>query len=100
MMIKKLTPLLCLSVLALASCEEDKPSKPRAQSEQEKVEHWQAKAIRESAARQIAEEQKLTSVSRAETLEKAVIVTGIAAVAFLILGGAMGSKAKNDVLDS
>jgi len=98
---KKLTPFLCLSVLALASCKDDEtPPKSDAQAHQEELKHWQTRAEREVAARQDAEADKLSSVSRAQTLEKAVLVTGIAAVAFLFLGGAMGSKAKKDVLNS
>ncbi|MDF1713796.1 MAG: hypothetical protein P1U90_16285 [Akkermansiaceae bacterium] len=100
-MIKKLTPFLCLGVFALASCKDDEtPPKSNEQAHQEELAHWQGRAEREVAARQAAESEKLSSVSRAQTLEKAVLVTGIAAVAFLFLGGAMGSKAKKDVLNS
>lgn len=100
-MIKKLTPFLCLCVLALASCKDkEAPPKSDAQAHQEELEHWQIRAEREVAARQEAEADKLSSVSRSQTLERAVIVTGIAAVAFLFVGGAMGSKAKKDVLNS
>ena len=100
-MIKKLTPLLCLGVLALASCKEDKPiPKASKESHKEELRHWQARAENEITARHAAESEKLSSVSRAQTLEKAVLATGIAAVAFLFLGGAMGSKAKKDVLNS
>jgi hypothetical protein len=98
---KKLYPIICLGVLALASCkDEEAPPKSDAQAHKEELQHWQIRAEQETAARQDAEADKLSSVSRAQTLEKAVLVTGIAAVAFLFLGGAMGSKAKKDVLNS
>lgn len=98
-MIQKMTPLLCLGVLALASCKE-KETIPKAdtQAHQEELQHWQHRAEQEVSARQAAESEKLASVSRAQTLEKAVIVTGLSAIAFLFLGGAMGSKAKQDIL--
>lgn len=100
-MMNQINSLLCLGALALASCkDQEKPTQIDVQAQQEELAHWQGRAEREVAARQAAESEKLSSVSRAQTLEKAVLVTGIAAVAFLFLGGAMGSKAKNDVLNS
>ncbi|MDB4353735.1 hypothetical protein N9Z02_00360 [Akkermansiaceae bacterium] len=98
---KKLIQLtLCLGLLALASCKEKKPATSETETQQEKLEHWQIRAEREAEARFAAESDKLSSVSRAQTLEKAVIATGVAAVIFLFIGGAMGSKAKKDVLNS
>ena len=100
-MIKKMTSLLCFGALALASCkQEEKSAAPTTQSHQQELQQLQLRAEDEIAKRQAAESDKLASVSRARTLEKAVIVTGIAAVAFLLLGGAIGSKAKKDVLNS
>ena len=96
-----MTPLLCLGVIALASCVEKEESiEPTSQSHQQKLQEWQLRAEDEIAKRQAAESDKLASVSRARTLEKAVLVTGVAAVAFLLLGGAIGSKAKKDVLNN
>ena len=101
---KNLTVLLCLGAFALTSCEE-KPeplndAKAEAKAKQEEVERLRAIAEEEAKARRAAETQRLSSASRAETLEKAVLMTGVAAVAFLFLGGAMGSKARKDVLES
>lgn len=99
---KKLIQLtLCLGLLALASCREKNPSVDTSSSEQqEELEHWKIRAEDEIQKRELAESEKLTSVSRAQTLEKVVIVTGVAAFAFLIIGGAMGSKTKQDALNS
>ena len=85
-------------MLALASCkEEDSSSVKKEKTHEEELQHWQSIAESELAARQVAESEKLSSVSRADTLENAVIATGIAAVAFLFIGGAMGSRARKDV---
>jgi len=102
---KKLIPLMCLGLFALTSCKKEtsvETSSNDRQLEQE-LQHWQIRTEDEIEKRQVAESEKLTSISRAQTLEKVVIVTGVAALAFLLLGGAMGSiakKATNDVLES
>lgn len=97
---KQLTQILmCLGVLALASCKEEPPAEPET-NHQEELEEWQARAEDEFQKRQQAESEVITASAKARTLEKAVLATGVAAVGFLILGGAMGSKAKRDVLKS
>jgi len=97
---KKLYPILCLGVLALASCREKSPLEPDADVHRQEIEQWQARAESEFQKRQEAESEVITASSRARTLEKAVLATGVAAVGFLLLGGAMGSKAKKDALRS
>lgn len=92
---------LCLGLLALASCKEKNSSgNASSNQQQEELKHWQVRAEDEIQKRKVAESETVTNISRAQTLEKVVIVTGVAALAFLIIGGAMGSKAKNDVLNS
>ncbi len=95
---KKLIQLtLCLGLLALASChKKDSLDDSSSNNHEEELEHWQIRAEDEIQKRELAESETLTSTSRAQTLEKVVIVTGVAAFAFLIIGGAMGSKTKND----
>lgn len=97
---KKLYPIMCLGLLALASCKEEKPAAPEADVHRQEIEQWQARAESEFQKRQKAESDVITASARARTLEKAVLATGVAAVGFLLLGGAMGSKAKKDVLNS
>lgn len=97
----KLTPFLSLGVLALASCEEEPSSSSNEKDHhQEELQHWQSRAEEELQKRQVIESENLNNISLLETMEKAVLATGVAAVASLFLGGAMGSKAKNDVLDN
>lgn len=97
---KKLYPILCLGVLALASCKEEKSAAPEADVHRQEIAQWQARAESEFQKRQKAESEIITASARARTLEKAVLATGVAAVGFLLLGGAMGSKAKKDALES
>jgi Flp pilus assembly protein TadB len=99
---KKLIQLtLCLGLLALASCKEKNSSGDASSNQQqEELKHWQIRAEDEIQKRELAESESLTNASRAQTLEKAVIVTGVAALAFLVIGGAIGSTAKKDALNS
>ena len=99
---KKLIPLMFLGLFALASCQDEQSTETSSHDAtlEQELQHWQIRAEDEIQKRQLAESEKLTSPSRAQSLEKLVIVTGVVAVAFLVVGGAMGSKAKNDVLDS
>jgi hypothetical protein len=92
--------LLCLGVLALASCKDEEPKTAPETNYQQELEEWQARAESEFQKRQQAESEVITASAKARTLEKAVLATGFAAVGFLVLGGAMGSKAKRDVLKS
>jgi|GEM_PF-5501487 len=102
---KKLIPLMSLGLFALTSCQKEKSEETSSHDRQleQELQHWQIRTEDEIEKRQVAESEKLTSISRAQTLEKVVIVTGVAALAFLLLGGAMGSiakKATNDVFES
>jgi hypothetical protein len=96
---KKLYPILCLGALALASCQEES-TEPEADVHQREIEEWQARAEAEFQKRQETEVQLLSASARAQTMEKAVLATGVAAVGLLVLGGAMGSKARKDAVKS
>lgn len=92
--------LLCLGVLALASCKDEEPKTAPETNYQQELEEWQARAESEFQKRQKAEAETITASTKARSLEKAVLATGVAAVGFLFIGGALGSKAKRDVLQS
>lgn len=90
--------IICLGLLALASCKEEPTAKPEADVHRREIEEWQSRAETEFQKRQEAEAEVITASAKARSLEKAVLATGVAAIGFLILGGAMGSKAKKDAL--
>lgn len=91
-----------IGLLSLVSCTDDETTEPNTSVKDREAEllQWQAKAEAEFEKRQIAEAAVVSTSARANSMQRAATATGIAAVAFLFLGGAMGSKAKKDALES
>lgn len=93
--------LVC-ALFAAVSCREEADEKEQTAQEkyQEELQQWQIRVEDEIEKRKLAESEKLTSISRTRTLEKVVILTGVGAFAFLLIGGAMGSKTRKDAENS
>jgi len=94
---KLLNLSMILGILPLVSCVEEKTSSEPSANKDE-IKRWQERAGEELARRQLAESATITAETRAQSMEQAALATGVAAVGFLILGGAVGSKTKKDAL--